>query len=214
MKYIVYFLIFFSMVFYGDYAFSFSMQSAITEVNKKNPSCISADFSEKDYYKAYQECVSVIKKYPYSDLLLKMKKDCNWFVLILFYNEQWGMYPSYIYSSNSSNLDDKTKKHSVIVDEHKSKNISELIGKYIDFKTPTQFISYGKNSLPAMFKVVVVYKKDKVSEIILGQVSTNITDKYINNQLNDNPFLFIKNLADITNTDSMCESIYGFIPVD
>lgn len=42
-------------------------------------------------------CIETIKKYPYMQLVKRLKKDNDLFIGVLTYNSDWGMYPSYIY---------------------------------------------------------------------------------------------------------------------
>ena len=163
--------------------------------------------------KAYSQCLDVIKKYPYTKLIKTLQAECNCFVAVLRYNGDWGMFPQYIYVDKHVNLDDRLKWRTFILDENTQKKVSELISKYIDFNKASQFVSFAENSLPPVFDVVIIYQKGKTTRLVLSGVDTKATDRYENRVL-DNPFLFVSNLADITNTDSMCESIYGFIPVD
>ena len=156
-------------------------------------------------------CIETIKKYPYMQLVKRLKKDNDLFIGVLTYNSDWGMYPSYIYVYKPIQLH-KNKANIIVINKETCGEISQLIDKYIDFNKPL-FINYGKNSIPAIFHVIVVYRNGKTSEIILSQINNRITNKYENNIYTDKPFIFLAKLADMTNTHSMFESIYGFSPI-
>ena len=139
------------------------------------------------------------------------KKDNDLFIGVLTYNSDWGMYPSYIYVYKPIQLH-KNKANIIVINKETCGEISQLIDKYIDFNKPL-FINYGKNPIPAIFHVIVVYRNGKTSEIILSQMNNRITNKYENSIYTDKPFIFLAKLADMTNTHSMFESIYGFSPI-
>lgn len=156
-------------------------------------------------------CINAIKKYPYAQLVKTLKKDNDFFIAVLTYNSEWGMYPSYIYIDKPIQSY-KGKANIIVINRETCNEISQLIDKYIDFEKPL-FIKHGKNSLPAMFHVVIVYRKGKTAEMILSQLNNKITNKYENNIYTDKPFIFLSKLADMTDTGSMFESIYGFFPI-
>ena len=158
-----------------------------------------------------QICINTIKKYPYSQLLEDLKRSNDFFILVLTYNSDWGMYPSYIFVDKPIQLLNN-KANIIVLNKKISDKISKLINSYIDFEKPL-FVKHGGNSLPANFHVIVVYKNGKRSEIILSQLTNRITDKYENNVYVDKPFIFLAMLADATNTFSMFENIYGFFPI-
>ena len=159
----------------------------------------------------YLICARTIKKYSNSQLLKTLKKDNDFFIAVLTYNSEWGMYPSYIYIDKPIQSY-KGKANIIVISRETCNEISQLIDKYIDFEKPL-FIKHGKNSLPAMFHVVIVYRKGKTAEMILSQLNNKITNKYEDNIYTDKPFIFLSKLADMTDTGSMFESIYGFFPI-
>ena len=158
-----------------------------------------------------QICINTIKKFPYSQLLEDLKRSNDFFILVLTYNSDWGMYPSYIFVDKPIQLLNN-KANVIVLNKKISDKISKLINSYIDFEKPL-FVKHGGNSLPANFHVIVVYKNGKRSEIILSQLTSKITDKYENNVYIDKPFIFLAMLADATDTFSMFENIYGFFPI-
>ena len=155
-------------------------------------------------------CIDTIKKYPYTQLVKTLKEHNDFFIAVLTYNSDWGMYPSYIYVDKPIQLNGKA--NIIVINKETCNKISQLIDKYVDF-SKSLFIKHGKNSLPAIFHVIIVYKNNKTSETILSQLNNTITNKYENNIHTDKPFIFLAKLADMTNTDSMFETIYGFPPI-
>ena len=172
----------------------------------------SVELSASLKNKAYSQCLDVIKKYPYTKLIKTLQAECNCFVAVLRYNGEWGMFPQYIYVDKPVNLDDRSKECTFVLDENTQKKVSGLIDKYIDFNKASQFVSFAENSFPPVFDVVIIYQKGKATQLVLSGVDTKATDRYENRVL-DNPFLFVSNLADITNTGAMCELVYGFMPI-
>ena len=156
-------------------------------------------------------CINTIKKYPYTQLMNTLKKNSDFFIAVLTYNSDWGMYPSYIYIDKPIQLY-KGKANIIAINNKTCSEIYQLIDAYIDFDG-SLFIKHGENSFPAMFHVVVVYKKGKITEMILSQLDNTVTDKYENDVYADKPFIFLAKLADVTNTPLMFESIYGFSPI-
>lgn len=164
------------------------------------------DVPDKDY----SECVNVIKKYPYIQFIESLKQNNDFFVAVITYNSTWGMFPSYIYLRNPVCLG-KNKQNIVMLGKKRCEEISVLAKKYIDFGGQV-FVKGGRNSLPAIFHVVVVYDNGAMAKFILSQVSNKTTGRYENNTYTDNPSLFLSQLAILTNSDGMFESIYGFLP--
>lgn len=171
----------------------------------------SASDKDNSVNKDQLACVDTIKKYPYMQLVKRLKEDNDFFIGVLTYNSDWGMYPSYIYADKPIQLH-KNKANIIVINKETCNEISQLIDKYVDFNKPL-FINHGKNSIPAIFHVIIVYRKGKTSEIILSQLNNRITSKYENSIYTDKPFIFLAKLADMTNTPLMFESIYGFFPI-
>ena len=106
-----------------------------------------------------QICINTIKKFPYSQLLEDLKRSNDFFILVLTYNSDWGMYPSYIFVDKPIQLLNN-KANIIVLNKKISDKISKLINSYIDFEKPL-FVKHGGNSLPANFHVIVVYKNGR-----------------------------------------------------
>ena len=156
-------------------------------------------------------CVDTLKKYPYTQFYESLKNKTDFFIAVMTYNSEWGMFPSYVYLREPIEL--KNSKAKIItINDAKYNEISKLIDKYIGYDKDL-FVKHGQSSFPAIFHLVIIYNKGKTSKILLSQLSNEITNKYENNMYKDNPFSFLSRLANLTNTDSMFESIYGFSSV-
>lgn len=153
-------------------------------------------------------CVDTLKKYPYMPFYESLKNKTDFFIAVITYNSKWGMFPSYVYLREPIELKN-SKANIIIINDTKYNEISKLIDKYIRYDKDL-FVKHGQSAFPAIFHLVIVYNKGKTSKILLSQLSNKITDKYENNMYKDNPFSFLSKLANLTNTDSMFESIYGF----
>lgn len=178
------------------------------------PLCAFAS-SEKsaDKNAEYAECVRVMQKFPDAPLIESLKSSADFFIVVIKYNADWGAFPNYVYVKKTNKPVKIGKANVVYLDGLKAVKICGIIAKNVSFDNAVQFISGGKTSIPAIFDVIVIYKSGNIKRIILNQVSNLNTHKYITETASDGALILLRELALITDTPSMFESIYGFAPM-
>ena len=169
----------------------------------------SAERANEDAERA--ECARVMQKFPDARLIETLKTSGDFFIAVIKYNAVWGAFPNYIYVKQTNKPLEMGKVSVVYLDECKAAKICGAIAKNISFENPVEFISRGKTSIPAIFDEVVIYKSGKIKRIVLNQVSQNNAD--IADLAPCGAFTLLRELALITGTHSMFESICGVAPM-
>ena len=123
-------------------------------------------------------CVDTLKKYPYMPFYESLKNKTDFFIAVITYNSEWGMFPSYVYLREPIELKN-SKANIIIINDTKYNEISKLIDKYIRYDKDI-FVKHGQSAFPAIFHLVIVYNKGKTSKILYYLIweGDRVTNRY------------------------------------